>query len=173
MGIRSFLRGNGDHGSLARGDATRLMPSAGGAGRFPGPPPRAAVGGANFPGPPPRGGSGGSGYNDLPQRPGRGAKDPGSLPQRPNPNQIAMTSNPATPAMQAATWNEARKDSPASKSKPKYDPSTDKRPFKQLNPDEQSARQQWAKEKSYNPKVNYQSIEDWASSRARHNGWYH
>lgn len=165
-----FRPRGGDSATMARGDSSRLVPSAGGMGRPPGPPPRGvgAASAGKYPGPPPRDESGDRGYGGLPQRPGRGAKDPGSLPKRPSPNQTAMTSNPA-PAMQAVPWNESPASKP--KPKPKYDPSTDKRPYKQLSPDEQAARGQWAKESSYNPKVNYQPLEEWASSVARRNGW--
>ena len=75
---------------MARGDSSRLVPSAGGMGRPPGPPTRTGVGS----------------YGDLPKRPNRDPKDPGGLPKRPNPNQ------PTLPT-QAVTWNNPpKKDAP-------------------------------------------------------------
>jgi hypothetical protein len=136
-----FRPRSGDSSTMARGDASGLVPSAGGMGRPPGPPTRTAVGS----------------YDDLPKRPGRGAKDPGSLPQRPNPNQPKLPSK----QMQASAWGDP----------PKRDAPTKDAPKKKASESTSSQAPSKISSYHASTSPSYQTTDEWASSVARRKGW--
>ena len=166
-----FRPRGGDSSTMARGDASGLVPSTGGMGRPPRPPFRTTVGfmgpdnPGNFGPHSPRDESGDRGYGSLPKRPERGAKDPDSLPKRPNPHERIQPefdyNQPLKPS-QAAPWDvRPKKDSP--------DSASEKKPLKDT-PSETPKKK--GKTPSYNQSTApYQTTDEWASSVARRKGW--